>query len=109
LQAHDRLYRGEWHKDGATVTVHESPGHSQPLGEEPFAWGTRNRKARALALAILRDATGGPAGPDLSEEFTVEVLASLPPLDPFILWRSEVEGWVQSHHPAQQLAQPAER
>ncbi|MHB8507291.1 MAG: DUF6166 domain-containing protein [Candidatus Dormibacteria bacterium] len=95
---HDRLYRGEWHRSGPVVTVHESPGEYRALPlDQPVCWGAANREARALALVILRDALdGAPVVDGLQEDFTREVIAALPPLDPFILWRDDIEDWVRS-------------
>jgi hypothetical protein len=67
-------------------------------GEEPiagFAWGRRGIAARALAQAILVDATGSPAvGERFCRDLTHAVVAGLP-ADAFELTRDEVLGWLE--------------
>jgi hypothetical protein len=94
----DRLYRGERRKDSIRVTVHVSPGDSRELGAEgagAFDWGRPTAGAQLLAAALLRDALGGEANRDLAMRFYHAIVVQLPFVEPWVLWRREIQAWAQ--------------
>ena len=94
----DRLYRGERGKDVVSVTVHRAPGVSAPLPAAPgahFDWGRPTPGAVALAEALVREVQPAPAA-EVIEAFFHEVVLQLPFLEPWVLWRGELEQFVGS-------------
>jgi hypothetical protein len=94
----DRLYRGERMKDRTAVTVHDAPGSYEELTDPAgmkFDWGRATAGALALAHALTAEAGG--VGPDVEECFFNEVVLPLPFLEPWVLWRRDLEEWVAKH------------
>jgi hypothetical protein len=96
-------YVGEETQLGRIVWV-ETQGERRPLALEDgdglarrrYLWGRPGPAAKALARAILRDATGNPfLAERLCRPFTWEVLARLSPRS-FRLTRPQVLRWVEA-------------
>jgi hypothetical protein len=91
----DRLYRGERMKDRTAVTVHVAPGIAEELTDPAgvkFDWGRATAGAQALAQALMAEAGG--AGPTVDQRFLHEVVLQLPFLEPWLLWRRDLQEWV---------------
>ncbi|MFN2465366.1 MAG: DUF6166 domain-containing protein [Candidatus Dormibacteria bacterium] len=103
----DRLYRGERTKWHTQVTVHDSPGDFAALEapEVGWDWGRPTAGAEALAYALVRDALGADASAKdqaTVEKFFHEVVLQLPFVEPWVLWRSELQSWAtREAHTAQ--------
>lgn len=85
-------------KDRTAVTVHVAPGISEELTDGAgvkFDWGRATAGAQALAHALMAEAGG--AGPDVDERFFQEVVLQLPFLEPWVLWRRDLQEWVAKH------------
>ena len=91
----DRLYRGIRTKDHTVVTVHISPGDSMPLTAQdiPFDWGRPTEGAMALTEALATAVFGADASAELKERLFHEIVLRLPFIDPWVLWRHELQDW----------------
>jgi len=90
----DHLYRGARTKDRAAVTVILAPGESRPLAGQNgvcFDWGRPTDGALALARALVRDALGDEGTPEIENRLFHEVILKLPFVDPWVLWRHDVQ------------------
>jgi hypothetical protein len=90
----DRLYRGDRTKDRAAVTVILAPGESRPLAGQNgvcFDWGRPTDGALALARALVRDALGDEGTTEIENRLFHEVILKLPFVDPWVLWRHDVQ------------------
>ncbi len=94
----DRLYRGERTKAHTEVTVHDGPGDFAPLegADAGFDWGRPTPGAQALAFALMREALAADDRRTV-ERFFHEVVLQLPFVEPWVLWRSDLQAWVADH------------
>ncbi|MEA2683035.1 MAG: hypothetical protein QOK05_1363 [Chloroflexota bacterium] len=82
-------------KDRTAVTVHVAPGVAEELvstSDARFDWGRPTPGAQALAHALVSQAGGASA--ETEERFFHEVVLQLPFLEPWVLWRRDLEEWL---------------
>ncbi|HEV1996927.1 MAG TPA: hypothetical protein VGR61_02210 [Candidatus Dormibacteraeota bacterium] len=93
----DRLYRGLRTKDHTSVTVHIAPGDNRPLTGHgrPFDWGRPTDGALALSDALAEDVFGAGASAELRTRLFHEIVLTLPFIDPWLLWRHELQEWAE--------------
>jgi hypothetical protein len=114
--ARDIVYRGERTKQGCQVSVHDGPGRQRELvptgcySAVDFDWGRHSAEAWELGLSVLAAVFGEEPRPEdlravhlrcvrLHDRFVYDRISTLPYLDPWHMWHSEILAWAESVEP----------